>query len=122
MPLLSSAVQLFCTIKAYLCCFTQFTVDQSKLTAIGSALSDTPNVHYLVALYHKIMNTINNNNGIHEEFKAIRRAISLNKTFVLFVEITTGDNRHTQQIHIDEPSMYHCPLVRLFKTGFPKCM
>ena len=36
-----------------------------------------------------------------------------------FVEITTGDTRHTQQIHIDEPSMYPCPLVRIFKTGFP---
>ena len=40
-----------CTIKAYLCCFTQFTVDQSKLTVNGSALPDTPNVRYLVALY-----------------------------------------------------------------------
>ena len=49
---LSSAVQLFCTIKAYLCCFTQFTVDQSKLTVNGSVLSDTPKVRYLVALYY----------------------------------------------------------------------
>ena len=47
----SSVVQLFCDIKAYLCCFTQFTVEQSKLTVNGSALSDTPNVRYLVALY-----------------------------------------------------------------------
>ena len=47
---LSSAVQLFCTIKSHLCCFTQFTVDQSKLTVNGSVLSDTPNVRYLVAL------------------------------------------------------------------------
>ena len=31
--------------------FTQFTVDQSKLTVNGSVLSDTPNVRYLVALY-----------------------------------------------------------------------
>ena len=31
-------------VKAYLCCFTQFTVDQSKLTVNGSVLSDTPNV------------------------------------------------------------------------------
>ena len=38
-------------VKAYLCCFTQFTVDQSKLTVNGSVLSDTPNVRYLVALY-----------------------------------------------------------------------
>ena len=30
--------------------FTQFTVDQSKLTVNGSVLSDTPNVRYLVAL------------------------------------------------------------------------
>ena len=37
--------------KAYLCCFTQFTVDQPKLTVNGSVLSDTPNVRYLVALY-----------------------------------------------------------------------
>ena len=37
--------------KAYLCCFTQFTVDQLKLTVNGSVLSDTPNVRYLVALY-----------------------------------------------------------------------
>ena len=50
-PYLSSAVQLFCTIKAYLCCFTHFTVDKSKLTVNGSVLSDTPNVRYLVALY-----------------------------------------------------------------------
>ena len=48
---LSSAVQFFCTIKAYLCCFTQFTGDQTKLTVNGSALSDTPKVFYLVALY-----------------------------------------------------------------------
>ena len=34
-------------VKAYLCCFTQFTVDQSKLTVNGSVLSDTPNVRYL---------------------------------------------------------------------------
>ena len=57
-----------------------------------------------------------------KEFLEIRRAISLNMTFVFFVEITTGDTRHTQQIQIDEPSMYPCPLVRIFKTGFPKCM
>ena len=57
---LSSAVQLFCTIKAYLCCFTQFTVDQSKLTVNGSVLSDTPNVRYLVALYHAIKFYITN--------------------------------------------------------------
>ena len=37
-------------VKANLCCFTQFTVDQSKLTVNGSVLSDTPNVRYLVAL------------------------------------------------------------------------
>ena len=40
-------------VKAYMCCFTQFTVDQSKLTVNGSVLSDTPNVRYLVALYHE---------------------------------------------------------------------
>ena len=38
-------------VKAYLCCFTQFTVDRSKLTVNGSVLPDTPNVRYLVALY-----------------------------------------------------------------------
>ena len=38
-----------------------------------------------------------------------------------FVEIMTGDTRHTQQINIDK-SMYPCPLVRIFKMGFPKCM
>ena len=38
-------------IKAYICYFTQFTVDQSKLTVNGSVLSDTPNVRYLVALF-----------------------------------------------------------------------
>ena len=37
-------------VKAYLCCFTQFTVEQPKLTVNGSVLSDTPNVRYLVAL------------------------------------------------------------------------
>ena len=36
--------------KAYICCFTQFTVDQAKLTLNCSVLSDTPNVRYLVAL------------------------------------------------------------------------
>ena len=44
--------------KAYLCCFTQFTVDQPKLTVNGSVLSDTPNVRYLVALYHVAAFTI----------------------------------------------------------------
>ena len=39
-------------VTSYLCCFTQFTVDRSKLTVNGSVLSDTPNVRYLVALYH----------------------------------------------------------------------
>ena len=29
-------------VKVYLCCFTQFTVDQSKLTVNGSVLSDPP--------------------------------------------------------------------------------
>ena len=38
-------------VKVYLCCFTQFTVGQSKLTVNGSVLFDTPNVRYLVALY-----------------------------------------------------------------------
>ena len=38
-------------VKVYLCCFTQFTVDQSKLTVNGSVLSDPPNVRYLAALY-----------------------------------------------------------------------
>ena len=57
-----------------------------------------------------------------KEFLAIRWAISLYKTFVLFVEMTTGDTRHTQQIHIDMPSMYLCPLVCISKMGFPKCM
>ena len=38
-------------VKAYPCCFTQFTVDRSKLTVNGSVLPDTPNVRYLVALY-----------------------------------------------------------------------
>ena len=44
-------------VKAYLCCFTQFTADQSKLTENGSVLFDTPNVLYLVALfYNKVSN------------------------------------------------------------------
>ena len=38
--------------------FTQFTVDQSKLTVNGSVLSDTPDVRYLAALYN-IQNSIN---------------------------------------------------------------
>ena len=57
-----------------------------------------------------------------EEFLAIKRAISLNETFVYFVEITTRETRHIQQIYIDEPSMQHCPKICIFKTGFPKCM
>ena len=39
--------------RTYVYCFTKFTVDQSKLTVNGSALSDTPNVRYLVVLYKK---------------------------------------------------------------------
>ena len=36
-----------------------------------------------------------------KEFLAIRRAISLNETFVFFsVEITTGETRHIQEIYI----------------------
>ena len=34
-------------VKAYLCRFTHFTVEQSKLTVNGSVLTDTPNVRYL---------------------------------------------------------------------------
>ena len=44
-------------IQAYICYFTQFTVDQSKLTVNGSVLSDTPNVRYLVALYEYRQNS-----------------------------------------------------------------
>ena len=36
----------------------------------------------------------------------------------LFVEITTGETRHNQQIYIDEPSMHHCSQICIFKTGF----
>ena len=50
---------------------------------------------------------------IAKEFLAIRRAISLNETFVYFVEIRTGDTRHIQQIHIDQPYMHPCSLVRI---------
>ena len=42
-------------VKVYLCCFTQFTVDQSKLTVNGSVLSDPPNVRYLAALYMYVL-------------------------------------------------------------------
>ena len=55
---------------------------------------------------------------IWKEFLAIRRAISLNETFVYFVEITTGETRHIQQIYIDEPSMHHCPQFVYLKRGF----
>ena len=48
-----------------------------------------------------------------KEFLAIRRAISLNETFVLFVEIRTGDTRHIQQIHIDQSYRHPCSLVRI---------
>ena len=54
---------------------------------------------------------------ILKEFLAIKRAISLNETFVLIVEITTGETRHIQQIYIDESSMQHCPRICIFKTG-----
>ena len=43
----------------------------------------------------------------HKEFLAIRRAIKRRSFY--FVEITTGETRHIQQIYIDEPSMHHCP-------------
>ena len=36
---------------------------------------------------------------LFKEFLAIRRVISLNKTFFYFVEITTGETRHAQKIH-----------------------
>ena len=42
-------------VKVYLCCFTQFTVDQSKLTVNGSVLSDPPNVRYLAALLTRVI-------------------------------------------------------------------
>ena len=51
---------------------------------------------------------------IFQEFLVIRRGIYLNKSFVYFVEITAGDTRHTQQIHIDESFINLCPLVRVF--------
>ena len=57
-----------------------------------------------------------------KEFLAIRRGISLIGRSFYFVEIMAGDTRHTQQIHLDESSIYPYPLVRIFKTGFPKCM
>ena len=37
---------------------------------------------------------------LSKEFLAIRRAVSLNETFVLFVEITTGETRHIQQVYM----------------------
>ena len=52
-----------------------------------------------------------------KEFLAIRRAISLNETFVLFVEITAGETRHIQQMYIDEPSMHNCPQF-IYLNGF----
>ena len=52
--------------------------------------------------------------ALSKEFLAIKRAISLNETFVLFVEITTGETRHIQQIYIGEPSMQHCPRICIF--------
>ena len=57
-----------------------------------------------------------------KEFLAINWAISLNETLFYLVEITTRETRHIQQIHIDKPSMQHCPRICIFKTGFPKCM
>ena len=56
-------------VKAYLCCLTQFTVDQSKLTVNDSVLSDTPNVRYLVALY-----TVDEGKGVRAVFCDIRKA------------------------------------------------
>ena len=35
-----------------------------------------------------------------------------------FVEITTGDTRHIQQIYIDEPSMHPSPKFVYLKRGF----
>ena len=55
----------------------------------------------------------------NEEFLAIRRAISLNKRSFYFVEITTGETRHIQEIYIDGPSMHHCPRICIFKRGLP---
>ena len=35
-----------------------------------------------------------------------------------FVEIRTGDTRHIQQIHIDQPYKHPCTLARIFKSFF----
>ena len=35
-----------------------------------------------------------------------------------FVEITTGETRHIQQIYIDGPSMHHCPQFVSLKRVF----
>ena len=35
-----------------------------------------------------------------------------------FVEIRTGDTRHIQQIHIGQPYMHPCSLVRILKSFF----
>ena len=48
-PHLSSAVQLFCTIKAYL--YMLLNPIYCRPVQTDSELSDTPNVRYLVALY-----------------------------------------------------------------------
>ena len=40
----------------------------------------------------------------------------VNMVEVYFVEITTGETKHIQQIYIDEPSMRHCPQICIFKT------
>ena len=53
-----------------------------------------------------------------KELLAIKRAISLNETFVLFCKITTGETRHIQKIYIDEPSMHHCPHFVYLKRDF----
>ena len=60
---------------------------------------------------------------LHERHLRISRdkASNLPKRDVrlYFVEITTGETRHIQEIYIDGPSMHHCPRICIFKAGFP---
>ena len=53
-----------------------------------------------------------------KRFLAIRRV----RSSFYFVEKRTRDPSHIQEIHIDQPSMYPCTQVRMFKSFFPYCM
>ena len=63
-------------------------------------------------------NTTYHYQALYQRISSDKASNLRNETFVLFVEITTGETKHIQQIYIDEPSMHHDSRICIFKTGF----